>query len=94
MFRGTKLKEIRESKSLSQKQLAKKTGLSLTTIGYYEINSREPKATQLNRLADALGVKMEAFFNNYLRIERTGNEKNIIYACLNNIMQQSLCRAF
>ena len=64
MFRGTKLKEIRESKSLSQKQLAQKTGLSLTTIGYYEINSREPKATQLKRLADALGVKMEAFFNN------------------------------
>lgn len=64
MFRGTNLKEIRESKGLSQKQLAQKTGLSLTTIGYYEINSREPKATQLKRLADALGVKMEIFFDN------------------------------
>lgn len=62
MFRGANLKEIRESKGLSQKQLAQQTGLSLTTIGYYEINSREPKATQLKRLADALGVKMERFF--------------------------------
>ena len=62
MFKGKKLKEIRVSKKLSQNQLADKTGLHVTTIGNYEIDRREPKATQLKRLADALGVKMEAFF--------------------------------
>lgn len=64
MFSGKKLKEIRKRKSLSQSQLAEKTGLHITTIGNYEINRREPKATQLKRLADALRVKMEVFFNN------------------------------
>ena len=61
MFNGGKVKEIREKKGFSQRVLAERTGLSLTTIGYYEINMREPKATQLKRLADALGVKMEDF---------------------------------
>ena len=63
MFSGKRLKEIRESQGLSQSQLAKKTGLHITTIGNYEIDRREPKATQLKRLADALSVKMEMFFN-------------------------------
>ncbi|MDH3973503.1 MAG: helix-turn-helix transcriptional regulator [Deltaproteobacteria bacterium] len=62
MFKGKNLKEIRESKGLSQSQLADKTGLHITTIGNYEIDRREPKATQLKKLADALGVKMEEFF--------------------------------
>lgn len=63
MFSGQKLKEIREARGLSQRKLAEITGLHITTIGNYEINRREPKATQLKRLADALSVKMEAFFN-------------------------------
>ena len=62
LFKGKKLKEIRERKGLTQDELAIKTGLHLTTIGKYEIDSREPKATQLKRLADALGVRMEEFF--------------------------------
>lgn len=48
---------------MSQSELANKTGLHIVTIGKYEIDWREPKATQLKLLADALGVKMEAFFN-------------------------------
>jgi transcriptional regulator with XRE-family HTH domain len=63
MFSGKRLKKIREGKGLSQIQLAEKTGLHITTIGNYEIDRREPKATQLKRLADALGVNMEAFFD-------------------------------
>lgn len=65
LFDGKRLKELRESRGLTQNELALKAGLHLTTIGCYEINRREPKATQLKILADALGVKMEAFFTNH-----------------------------
>lgn len=62
LFDGKRLKEIRERGGLTQNELARKTGLHITTIGNYEINRREPKATQLKILADALGTKMEDFF--------------------------------
>lgn len=62
LFSGEKLRELRETAGLTQSALASKTGLHIVTIGYYEIGKREPKATQLKLLADALGVNMEAFF--------------------------------
>lgn len=62
MFSGERLKELREDAGLTQSALASKTGLHIVTIGYYEIGKREPKATQLKLLADALKVNMEAFF--------------------------------
>ncbi len=62
LFKGKRLKEIRESRGLSQRELAENTGLHITTIGNYEIDRREPKATQLKLMADALKVRMEDFF--------------------------------
>ena len=62
LFIGAKLKECREKRSLTQNELAIKTGLHITTIGNYEIDRREPKATQLKLLADALDVSLEDFF--------------------------------
>lgn len=72
LFNGKKLKEIREYRGLTQRALAKKTGLHITTIGKYEINRREPKATQLKLLSDALGVMMEDFFQKTI----TGGENS------------------
>lgn len=42
-----KLKELRTSKGLSQKQLAKSTGLSQSTISIYELGKTEPTASAL-----------------------------------------------
>lgn len=46
-------------RGLTQKTLAEKTGLHITTIAYYEIDKREPKANQLKILAKALDVDVE-----------------------------------
>jgi transcriptional regulator with XRE-family HTH domain len=62
LFSGKLLKEVRKARGVTQKALAQKTGLHITTIAYYEIDRREPKATQLKLIADALGVRMEKFF--------------------------------
>jgi transcriptional regulator with XRE-family HTH domain len=76
LFSGKRLKEIRERMGLTQNELALKTGLHLTTIGNYEIDRREPKATQLKLLADILGVKMEDFFTGHAKEVMTNKGKS------------------
>ncbi|BAH06767.1 helix-turn-helix domain-containing protein [Clostridium kluyveri] len=53
---GAKIKEIRESKNLTQKQLAEKIGVTPVTITRYENNKREPSIETLNKIAKALDV--------------------------------------
>ena len=50
------LKELRMAKGLSQKELAKETGLSLSVIGKWEIGLREPSGNTLIILAKYFGV--------------------------------------
>lgn len=59
---GKKLKKLRVEKGLTQRELAQKTGLHITTIANYEINRREPKANQVKLLTEALGVEMGELF--------------------------------
>lgn len=63
---GSKLKNIRQEKGLTQKQLAEAAGLSLRTLQHYEQGSKDinqAAATTVYRLAAALGVKMEEIMN-------------------------------
>ena len=58
----TKLKEVRQAKGLTQKQLAEVTGNSLRTLQHYEQGSKDlnqAAATTVYGLAKALGVKIE-----------------------------------
>ena len=55
----TKLEEKRKEKGLSRQQLAKKVGVTYEAIGHYENEQREPKASILKRIAEALDCKME-----------------------------------
>lgn len=58
-----KLKELREKKKLTQKQLAEKSGVSLNLIA--RIESGELKSTSTNtlfKLANALNVSPDKFF--------------------------------
>jgi len=51
-----KLSSIRQSKSMSQRELAKLTGINRSTISMWELGEREPAFDQLQVLANALGV--------------------------------------
>jgi transcriptional regulator with XRE-family HTH domain len=55
------LKELREVKGWSQKQLAEASGLSQQAIAHWELGDREPSATNLFALCRALGVSCERF---------------------------------
>lgn len=59
---GKKLKELREKEGLTQRELAERAGLHITTIANYEINRREPKANQIKLLAQALDADMNELF--------------------------------
>jgi transcriptional regulator with XRE-family HTH domain len=51
-----RLKEIREKRGLSKKELALKIGVSPSTITRYEKDGRIPKLTILQKISEALNV--------------------------------------
>lgn len=55
------MKELREAKGWSQKQLAEVSGLSQQAIAHWELCDREPSASNLFALCRALGVSCERF---------------------------------
>ena len=48
---GVRLRELREKKKLSQAQVAKRLGITSSTICNYEANTRIPSTDMLTRLA-------------------------------------------
>lgn len=53
---GDRIKYLRESLDLRQKDLADKTGITEATLSRYENNLREPKGEIVSKLAKALDV--------------------------------------
>ena len=49
---------IRKEKGYTQKQLAEKCGMATGTIQQYELNKREPRREQLQKIATALNVPL------------------------------------
>lgn len=56
MTLAEKMKQIRETKGMTQKEVASLMGVSQQAYGQYESGTREPKMDTLNRIAKALGV--------------------------------------
>lgn len=55
---GTKIKEIRKRKGLTQKQLGDLCGIADANIRKYENGKQNPKIETLQKIADALGVSI------------------------------------
>jgi transcriptional regulator with XRE-family HTH domain len=58
---GLHLRELREGKGMSRDDLATKVGCSYRAIEQWERGEREPQATMLMMLSDALQVGCEVF---------------------------------
>ena len=52
----TAMKELRIQKGITQRDMARKVGISESVYQLYEYGKREPKARTAIRIADALGV--------------------------------------
>lgn len=62
-----KLKEMRQSKGLSQSQLAEKTGINVRTIQHYEQGSKNFDHARIDTILKtciALGCKLEDIIEN------------------------------
>lgn len=56
---GSKIKDARLSKHISQKNMAERLGLSVSTYSNYENNYREPKLEIIEKICEILGVTIE-----------------------------------
>jgi transcriptional regulator with XRE-family HTH domain len=53
------LRQVRESKKLSQTELAEKAGFQPSAISHFETGRRSPSFDNLSRLADTLSVSID-----------------------------------
>lgn len=61
---GNKLKKLRESEGLLQKELADKLNISTSTIGMYEQGRRDPDYTTLKKIANYFNVSIDYLLDN------------------------------
>ena len=59
---GIRLRQLREANGLSQRALAKNTGISNATISLIESNKLNPSVSVLKRILDGIPVHLSAFF--------------------------------
>lgn len=57
-----RMKQLRESKSLTQEKLAERANMAKTHIGHIETGRRWPKPESLEAIAAALGVESKDLF--------------------------------
>jgi len=62
MLKST-IRVYRQKMKLTQRKLAEKTGLSVLTILRYESGEREPRASDIKRLCEVLGVSEDELLN-------------------------------
>jgi transcriptional regulator with XRE-family HTH domain len=60
---GLRLRSIRQSKSLSQEDLAGLAGIDRTYVGGVERGERNLSLLNIKRLSDALGIKVSDLFH-------------------------------
>lgn len=56
---GSRIKELRISKNITQREMANKLNLSYSTYSNYENNYREPKFETIEKVAEILGVTVD-----------------------------------
>ena len=61
---GTRLKDLRESRHISMRELARRSDLSANALSMIERNLTSPSVSTLNKLAMALEIPITAFFRN------------------------------
>jgi len=71
---GTRLREVREANGLSQRALAKSTGISNATISLIESSKLNPSVAVLKRILDGIPMHLSAFF-----AEEPGETAPVIY---------------
>lgn len=63
-YNARRIREVRESKKMTQMKMAVKTGLSIVTISNIEKGIKEPRISTLAKISKALDKPTSFFINN------------------------------
>lgn len=98
MTTGQKIKKLRQSRNLSQKELGIMSGLSEPAIRNYELGNRTPSAQQLEKIASALNVSVYAIsdpeIDDYVGVLHTLFELEETYGLTATKIDGVLCLKF
>lgn len=72
---GKRVRQLRKESSLSQEQLAERTGFHRTYIGMVERGERNPALVNIKVFADSLNVSLSTLFNDKLFEKEVENGK-------------------
>ena len=73
---GTRIKELRKARGMTQEELAKKTSLSIASIQGYEQKKYKPKLNTIAKIANALDVlPRDLIGNNFNEFTEIKGEK-------------------
>ena len=86
---GEKLKKLRTAKGLSQTELGKKAKISYVQIGRYENNVNMPSSKVLKKIADALEVDTDHFFDSEEETAIDFKEVNRNYEKLTGMLEEN-----
>jgi transcriptional regulator with XRE-family HTH domain len=64
---GRMIRELRETRQLSQRQLAERIGTTQSVVGRLEAGGSRPTLVTLERVAQALGLRLEIRFQDELK---------------------------
>jgi len=73
-----KIKEIRTNKGLSQKEVALSVGIDQAQYSRIESGKVEPTLSSLEKIADALGIKVVELFNDEKTVDVNSYDKTIV----------------
>ncbi len=73
---GNQLRELRQSKKMTQKELAMRFGLSESAIGMYERDEREPSLDLLKEFADLFEVSIDRLIGYKKTADNSKNEED------------------
>lgn len=61
---GTRLREIRAARQLTQRDMAEKLNISRSTYAHYELGSREPDIETLKNISAILNISLDYISGN------------------------------
>lgn len=74
---GTRIKELRLERNMTQKDFAKEIGISRSYLGDLENDRKSPSAETIHKLSEKMNVSSSYFFDNEKKLSE--NADNIIY---------------
>lgn len=86
MTLGERIYKLRDSLQLSQKEFAEKIGVSQSSIFYWESGKKEPKLSQLEKIADALEIPVtDLLFEKGTSVAKISDGNSSVYINMENI---------